>query len=306
MAADGNQTNNKLGRATLKLCEGQRPEPGEIVPLEFKGGSANHQGEKIAVNFGYSHLCTDDKTYQSRTLLAAREFLARQKVDGHQVVGSRIETLTGSHAPHWLRLMMSLCWYAWLLRNRGLDHLRLFMATLEWCQQHFALSRLLMVPMDAASRIRGKVVGPGARFKQPGWDQREAVCLQLALGGPVIEPHGREFFKPGPHDNYGAVLCKRIMEKCGGFGHPDDWDLPLLPVPLEVTRHEAGHRARFLEPMPAGGVEIAWANYVTGDAGFGIVPPGEDLPGEVVIVPGAKRPREEGGNTHVKDSRPHA
>lgn len=286
MAADGNQTNNKLGRATVLLCEGGRPELGEIIPLDFEGGSANHRGELVAVNFGYSHLCTDDKKYQARALTAAREFLERQKVDGHQVVGKRIETLTGSHAPHWLRLMMSLFWYAWSLRNRSLDHLRLFLITLEWCQQHFALCRLLMAPLDADKKIRGKVIGPGARFKKPGWDQRETICLQLALGGPILEAHGRDFFKAGAHDNYGAVLCKRITEKCGGFGHPIEWGLPLLPVPLEVTRHEAGHRARFLGAMPAGGVEIAWANYVTGEAGFGTVPPGEDLPGTVTLVPG--------------------
>lgn len=256
--------------------------------LKTTGGTPNHKAERLANRIAYYHWVEPDAGAAKKAVKDTLDFLHWQVArTGHQCIGDANEALTPSHGPIWWRAMTSLRITTSALASRGGDYSTLADSALGWILGHFAICKLGEIPSGVNA---GKVLLPGARWKNPGpapfrvetpeddgkgypkdtsTDQVTNVVYQLIENGAVswkLPPRYFQLSQDRP-DIAGAALARQIVDFGVGFGDPATARLADLRSEMLVERYENGHRAWFPNGMPFAHNPAleGWADYDTNE-----------------------------------------
>lgn len=302
------QTNKISGENTIDVANGVFPQLG-LIPLDMHPSSPNQRVEAAAVMVGAYGLIQPTLAPFSAAVKRSIELLNQQLTQGHMVQ----EVFTDSHAPIWLRAMVSLRLY--LLRINASQDPKVAQvraacsADLEtlgglveqWFELHYAalslglvtsgpLAGTVLLPCARKTGV-GKAEGAGLLAGEggdPGNMVRD-VWLQLVTPGATVRRTGPKFWNldKSRQDTAAGPLTKLVLAE-GGFGENlRRGTLPKLCAEFQITRIPGvGHMASFPNGLPNGkdAATTLWVDYASGRFSFK-----QDDPAPFADGPGAER-----------------
>jgi hypothetical protein len=271
MAGNGEQLNNVLGANTVQFhLDGTMPNPA-AADINQAGGTPNQKTERWANRIALYHFVQPDADKAKQALDGTIAHFEGQLTTGHQCVGNEDEALTLSHAPIWLRAILSLRITSHDLAGRGTAYAHLEQLILDWLEFHTTLNGLGQI---TSGPKQGEIWVPGARTKlgnggggDKKTDKVTNVVHQLMTTGTVTTQTGPNFFTLSQDrpDTAGAALARRIRGGIG-FGDVTGGSMPKLRNRLVFERFDDGHVGRYPDGIAKdnGHVRQAWAQYASG------------------------------------------